>query len=366
LGSETRLTPEQRGYADAIRHSGEALVLIINDILDFSKIEAGKLAIQPAPFDLHRVLEEVVTLLAATAREKGVTVALDYADGLPRGFSGDAGRIRQAAMNLVGNAVKFTEEGSVTVSVRGTRAGATARVEIAVTDTGIGIAEDVLPHIFGEFAQGEDRVARRFHGTGLGLAITRRLVELMEGDISVASRAGEGSVFTLSLPLPLAEAPNRRRPPQTPAARSDRLSGLRVLLAEDNRTNRLVITKLLAGAVGRIDTAETGREAVAAWRRDRPDLILMDLSMPEMDGLDATRAIRAAEAEEGRPRVPIIALTANAMQGDRETCLETGMDDHVPKPVRKETLLQALAAHAPERRDALPADDAASLLGRTG
>ena len=370
LLSETRLTPEQRGYADAIRHSGEALVLIINDILDFSKIEAGKLAIQPAPFDLHRVLGEVVTLLAATAREKGVSVALDYDDDLPRGFSGDAGRIRQVAMNLVGNAVKFTEEGSVSVSVRGAVSAGTARVEIAVSDTGIGIAPEVLPHIFGEFAQGDDRVARRFHGTGLGLAITRRLVELMDGAVSVESTPGDGSVFTISLPLPLAEAPSRRAVPETPAARSDRLSGLRVLLAEDNRTNRLVITKLLAGAVGRIDTAETGREALQAWRADPPDLVLMDLSMPEMDGLDATRAIRAAEAEESRPRVPIIALTANAMEGDRETCLEAGMDDHVPKPVRKETLLHALAAHAPEPRDALPASGPASgeapQFGRTG
>jgi len=208
---ETDLAPDQRGYADTIRHSGEALLVIINDILDFSKVEAGKIALQPAPFDLRATLEEVVALLGATAREKGIAVGLDYPDTLPRGFEGDAGRIRQIAMNLVGNAVKFTEAGQVAVRVDAVVEGERSVVSIAVEDSGIGIPADVLPRIFEDFAQGDERTARRFHGTGLGLAITRSLVGLMKGDIDVDSVEGEGTTFTLRLPLDLAEAPRRPR-----------------------------------------------------------------------------------------------------------------------------------------------------------
>ena len=343
---ETALSADQRSYGETIRHSGEALLVIINDILDFSKIEAGKITLHPAPFDLCATLEEVVTLIGATAREKGIAARLDYPDGLPRGFEGDAGRVRQIVMNLVGNAVKFTESGHVAVSVNATVEAGRAQVEIAVSDTGIGIPADVLPRIFDDFAQGDERTARRFHGTGLGLAITRWLVRLMEGDIGVDSVEGQGTTFTLRLPLPLATAPRRRRA-LGPDERAGALEGLRVLLAEDNRTNRLVISKLLGTTGCQLAIAEDGEQAVAAWRETRPDIVLMDLSMPLLDGYAATRAIREAEAREGAPRVAILALTANAMEGDRERCLAAGMDDHVPKPVRKETLLAALSAHSP-------------------
>ena len=344
---ETELGPEQRGYAETIHNSGEALLVIINDILDFSKIEAGKIVLQPAPFDLCATLEEVVSLIGATAREKGLAVALDYARDLPRGFEGDAGRIRQVLMNLIGNAVKFTEAGEVRVTVAGRTRAEQGAIRIDVADTGIGIAPEALPRIFEDFAQGDDRAARRFQGTGLGLAITRRLVELMSGEISVQSTPGQGTTVTLALSLPLAPLSKEERAEPYLGAAQGALDGLRVLLAEDNATNRLVITRLLGDTGCTILAAETGEQAVATWRGERPDLVLMDVSMPVKDGYTATREIRAEEEARGLARVAIIALTANAMDSDRTQCLAAGMDDHVAKPVRKENLIAALAAHAP-------------------
>lgn len=461
---DTGLSEEQRLFAETIRSSGEALLVIINDILDYSKIEAGRLVLHPETFDLERLIHEVVMLLQPKARGQGIDLLVDFDVFLPTRFVGDPGRLRQILTNLIGNAVKFTEKGHVLVRVVGFEAEAGGvQLHVTVEDTGIGIAEDQLDRIFGEFAQAEDASNRRFEGTGLGLAITRRLVEHMAGAIWVESRLGEGSCFGFRLVLPVAEdagvpalPANLRRvlvvddsfinrtilerqlapcgiavtlarsgaeglaaldaggfdlviadhemPEmdgiafaqaaraagwevplvlassgivaaeeralfggvlQKPVHRAElyrRLAGfglgvpeaveapavgrrMRVLVAEDNRTNQLVFAKMVRDCPVELHFAENGVEAVRMWRELRPDLIFMDISMPEMDGREATRAIRA---EEGGGRVPILALTAHAMEGDGESVLAAGMDRHLTKPLRKPVILGALAEFCPE------------------
>lgn len=491
---ESPLTDEQRLYVDTIRGSGEALLVIINDILDYSKIEADKLKISAESFDLERAVHEVLLLLQPTAREKGLEMLAEYDMFLPQRVVGDPGRVRQILTNLVGNAVKFTNEGHVLVRVLGLRhAHGALDVRITVEDTGVGVPADKIEHIFGEFSQAEDDRNRPFEGTGLGLAITKRLVEMMEGEIWVESEPGQGSCFGLRIPLAVAapseegcatlpegletvlvvedhalnsailarqletlglvvatcktaeEALDRMAEPpdlviaeqelpdmsgleltrqlalmqpglpvilltpepaglavagreagaravlQKPAQRSALLAALEtaleppqsgagsevprpvpafrhrpvtgasprphpaerpvarpaprpldVLLAEDNRTNQLVFRKMVQklGQPLRLRFADNGIEAVRAYREQRPDLIFMDISMPHMDGREATREIRAIEA--GGPRVPIIAVTAHAMTGDREGVIEAGLDDYLTKPLRKAELAALL------------------------
>ncbi|MBE9637535.1 PAS-domain containing protein [Salipiger mangrovisoli] len=335
------LGEEQRVYAETIRSSGEALLLIINDILDYSKIEAGRLVIAADPFDLERAIDEVARLLRPAAQEKGVALRVDYAAELPRRFIGDAGRLRQILTNLAGNAVKFTAEGTVGISVAGQVVGAVAELEIRVEDTGIGIAADKLEHIFGEFNQVEDARNRAFEGTGLGLAITRRLVEMMGGALWVESELGRGALFGLRLPLPLSGGAALLGGEVT-AAEAPALPPLDVLLAEDNRTNQLVFRKM-AEALGRdlaLRFACDGAEAVGEFEARRPDLVFMDISMPGMDGKEATHRIRALEG--AGPRVPIIAVTAHAMSGDREALLAAGLDDYLTKPLRKAELARLI------------------------
>ncbi len=345
------LGEEQRLYAETIRSSGEALLLIINDILDYSKIEAGRLVIAAEPFDLGRAIDEVARLLQPAAQEKGVALQVDYAPELPRDFIGDAGRIRQILTNLAGNAVKFTAEGHVRIHVTAEVEGPSARLEIAVEDTGIGIAPEKLEHIFGEFNQVDDARNRAFEGTGLGLAISRRLVEMMRGEIWVCSELGEGAVFGLRLRLPLGGEGVARETTAKDAAPA--LPPLDVLLAEDNRTNQLVFRKM-AEALGRdlaLRFACDGAEAVGAFEARRPDLVFMDISMPGMDGKEATQRIREIEGEG--PRVPIIAVTAHAMSGDREALLAAGLDDYLTKPLRKAELARLIELWgAPERAPA--------------
>ncbi|MCT4370327.1 PAS-domain containing protein [Yangia mangrovi] len=363
---EGPLGAEQRLYAETIRSSGEALLLIINDILDYSKIEAERMVIAAEPFDLGRAIDEVARLLMPAAQEKGVALRVVYPSELPRCFIGDAGRIRQILTNLAGNAVKFTAEGHVAISVSGRIEGVIAQLEIRVEDTGIGISPDKLEHIFGEFNQVEDARNRSFEGTGLGLAITRRLVDMMGGALRVSSELGKGAVFGLHLPLPLAEGAAE---PDVPEAKeAPALPGLDVLLAEDNRTNQLVFRKM-AEALGRdlaLRFACDGAEAVGAFAARRPDLVFMDISMPGMDGKEATQRIRALEGEG--PRVPIIAVTAHAMSGDREALLAAGLDDYLTKPLRKAELARlierwggegAASGAAQHSESELPADQAA-------
>ncbi len=478
---DTGLTEEQRLFADTIRSSGEALLVIINDILDYSKIEAERLTLHPEPFDLERVVHEVAMLLQPKARAKGVDLLIDFDMFLPTRYVGDPGRLRQVLTNLMGNAVKFTEIGHVLIRIVGLEAAeGMQQLHITVEDTGIGIAPDNLDHIFGEFNQVESASNRKFEGTGLGLAITQRLVEHMGGAVWVDSELGRGSCFGFRLSLPVAEsgedhpavvslkralvvddqfinrtilerqlatcgmasalcrsaaealallqkdrdfdviltdhempdmdgmafaqalrlagitapilllsghpATAREHPGaehitgflQKPLLRSDlyrRLQALsdpaprqvvpdvlplaqgqrrlRVLAAEDNRTNQLVFRKMVKDMVMDLEFANNGREAVEMFRQFKPDLIFMDISMPEMDGREAARAIRALE--EGRSHVPIVALTAHAMDGDAEGILAAGIDRYLTKPLRKNAITEALQNFTPA--DVLPVID---------
>jgi|GEM_PF-1138804 len=480
LLQETRLDEDQKMYAETIAKSGSALLTIINDILNFSKIEAGKVELTPVAFNLQTAIEDVVTLLSPGAADKGIEIAMRYDPALPEVFEGDAGRIRQVITNIAGNAVKFTNEGYVYIDVTGRpQPGGGHVLQLRISDTGIGIAEERLGRIFRAFEQVDTAATRNFEGTGLGLAISARLLELMGGTIEVTSEPGQGSEFLLELPLKeggtvearppsasvsfaglrgllvddlelnrmilserlnswgvkseaaasahealeiladsqltgqqfdfilldyqmpkmdgrqLAERiramPEFRKVPviilssvEHALNRSDcdaigacefilkpvRAAQLRqvitraldravepteprdveevqpreiakpvsVLLAEDNRTNQLVVTKMLKDAPLDIRIAKNGVEAVQMFREHRPDIVLMDMMMPEMDGLEATAEMRRLEAETGSESCPIVALTANALQSHQEKCLRAGMDDFLSKPINKKAL----------------------------
>lgn len=485
LLQETELNEDQQMYTETISKSGSALLTIINDILNFSKIEAGKLELNHEPFNLQTAMEDVVTLLSPTAAEKGVEVTLRYDPALPEVFDGDAGRIRQVVTNIAGNAVKFTGEGYVYIDVTGSHQDSGRyQLTIAVTDTGIGIAPDRLGHVFRAFEQADNAATRNYEGTGLGLAISARLMELMGGSIRVESEPGQGSVFTIELPLqaggelatpprgnvlnfagmhgllvddlklnrvvlserlgswgvnctlagsaqegleilsdaqlsgqsfdfivldyqmpgmdgremarrirtmtgyedvplivlssvenaltrrdceeiggcecalkPVRAAQLRQvisRVLSIPAPAASKEVGhaaasapegqvLKVLLAEDNRTNQLVVTKMLKDAPLEIAIAQNGLEAVQLFRQDRPDIVLMDMMMPEMDGIEATAEMRRIEVESGSTsKCPIVALTANALQSHEEKCLLAGMDDFLSKPINKKALTRTI------------------------
>ena len=485
---ETGLTEEQTLYAETIRSSGEALLVIINDVLDYSKIEAEKLVLYPEAFDLERCIHEVTILLQPSARDKGVEMLIDYDIFLPTRFVGDPGRIRQVLTNLMGNAVKFTAKGHVLVRVVGFEGDAgQQQLHVTVEDTGIGIPEKFLDHIFGEFNQVDDQSNRKFEGTGLGLAITQQLIKLMGGDIWVDSEQGVGSSFGFKLTLPVAEDgtdfaalpvmvrralvvddqiinrsvlerqlktyglevvaarsgaealaalaadpaidvvladsdlpdmagaalasrirlrggtvpvmicaanPAQYRSSmdevdvlavtaiiQKPILRSDlarRLQNLsqpvpgapqpepeagsrtmRVLAAEDNRTNQLVFRKMVKDLDIELVFANNGIEAVELYQSFQPDLVFMDISMPEMDGRDATRAIRRLETDGKLPRTPVVALTAHAMEGDSEGILASGLDFYLTKPLRKSAICERIAAACPaQARRPMPEDEA--------
>ncbi|MEO5619990.1 MAG: response regulator [Cypionkella sp.] len=469
---DTTLSEEQRLFAETIRSSGEALLVIINDILDFSKIEAERLTLHPEPFDLERTIHEITMLLQPRAREKGLDLMIDFDMFLPTRYIGDPGRVRQILTNLIGNAVKFTEKGHVLIRVVGLESSEGSRqLHITVEDTGLGIAPENLAHVFGEFNQVETEQNRKFEGTGLGLAITKRLVERMQGEVWVDSELGRGSCFGFRVALPVAEesAPlratiavkkllvvddqfinrtilERQLVPcgievtlcrsgaealdalakssfdailtdhempemdglaltqniraqglttpilllssspanarekqgaaelaavlQKPILRADLyrhlqaltlpevsaaspvaaepsgpLRQMRVLAAEDNRTNQLVFQKMVRDADIELVFASNGREAVSLFQSFRPDLIFMDISMPEMDGREASRAIRAIQGKTGH--VPIVALTAHAMGGDSDGILAAGIDRYLTKPLRKAEITATLGEFCP-------------------
>jgi signal transduction histidine kinase/DNA-binding response OmpR family regulator len=473
---DTTLTEEQRLFAETIRSSGEALLVIINDILDYSKIEAERLTLHPEPFDLERTIHEVAMLLQPKARGKGIDIIIDFDMFMPTRYVGDPGRLRQVLTNLVGNAVKFTEAGHVLIRVVGLeKAPGHQQLHVTVEDTGIGIPADQLDLIFGEFNQAESASNRKFEGTGLGLAITQRLIDRMGGAVWVDSEPGRGSCFGFRLSLPVAEDDTTLRLPvtlrralvvddqfinrtilerqlktcgiaaalcrsgaeamavlagdagfdvvltdhdmpemnglmlaqairaggwtmplvllssnpaaaregpgaahlaailQKPLLRSElyrRLQSLsapaptaaavatpapppagprrmRVLAAEDNRTNQLVFRKMVKDFEIELTFANNGREAVDLWHDLQPDLIFMDISMPEMDGREASRAIRTAEAATGG-HVPIVALTAHAMDGDDQGILAAGIDRYMTKPLRKSAIAEVMAEFRPE------------------
>lgn len=339
---ETKLDAEQRDHAETIRRSANALLSILNDLLDFSKIEAERLELESVDVDLDVLVREVTDLLAVRAAEKGLAIGLDIRPGAPLRLRGDPTRLRQVVMNLVGNAIKFTEQGSVRVELSGeTRQGGLERVCVAVSDTGIGIPADRISGIFDEFAQGHSSTTRRFGGTGLGLAISRGIAEQMGGRIRVESAPGAGSTFRFEVDLPKAVGGRvSNDPTSTGLAPQSRLAA-RVLVAEDNAVNQKLVRKLLERIGCEVDLVATGTAAVEAADKHDYDVILMDCEMPGMDGIEATREIR--RRERAGKRVPVVALTANAMRGDRERCLEAGMDDYVSKPFGRAELEAALA-----------------------
>ncbi len=327
---DTDLTAEQQDFARIIHSSAEALLTILDDVLDFSRIEAGRLRLERTPFDLHRLVREVHDLFAAKAEARSVSFTASLTPAVPTWVGGDPSRIRQVLTNLCHNALKFTTEGEVRIDVsEAHEPEGRTRVRFAVRDTGIGIPTGRLAQLFEPFVQADASTTRRFGGTGLGLSISRRLVELMEGTLEAESVEGVGSTFAFTLPLDLARAPADQ--PATPRLREASAGMLRVLLAEDNPVNQKVAVKMLERLGCTVDVAADGAEAVALSRERSYDLIMMDWQMPHLDGVEATRKIRE---RDGVVRVPIVAMTANAMRGDREACLAAGMDDYLAKPVQ--------------------------------
>ncbi|UFS87019.1 ATP-binding protein [Bradyrhizobium daqingense] len=344
---ETKLDPEQREAVTTIRESGDNLQRILNDILDLSKLEAGRFQFEAIDFAPQALVEAVATVGRASAKNKGFTVRVALDPNLPPTLRGDVARIRQVLLNLVSNAVKFTDEGEVTISATcQARRDLLATVEWTVTDTGIGIAPEKLGELFSDFAQADASISRRFGGTGLGLAISRRIIEQMGGTIGVTSTPGEGSAFRFTLVLPWSQAQasdqdaGRDAAEELRARIADLDRPLRVLVAEDDAVNRMVVSKMLGAFEVELRVVTDGVQAVAAASDGDHDIVLMDVRMPDMDGLAATRAIRAQG--DRFETLPIVALTANAFPEDVRICREAGMSDFLAKPLRKPALIAAL------------------------
>jgi signal transduction histidine kinase/CheY-like chemotaxis protein len=343
---DTPLDPEQREHVQVIRQSGETLLTIINDILDFSKVEAGKLTVEKRPFDLTAVAEQVVSLLSPQAVQKGLFVDLHIEAAVPAQFVGDGGRVRQVLLNLLGNAIKFTRDGKVQVELDlqpASSPGGTSSIRCSVSDTGIGIPHDKQSLLFKEFSQADASTTRQFGGTGLGLAISRRLIELMGGRLDFSSEPGVGSRFWFTLPLikhkesEVDTVEVETMPPSVQSSAPARAVA-RVLVAEDNAVNQRLVKRMLEKMGHTVDIAPDGYQAVTLAMANHYDVVLMDCSMPEMDGYQATAEIRRLHQEGALRRIPVIALTANALPEDRERCLAAGMDDYLSKPIAREDL----------------------------
>lgn len=345
---ESEMSGQQLQWASAIQQAGEGLLAIINDILDLSKIEAGKVRIINEPLNIRQLVEEIRLLLQPTVAKKSLELKLQIAEDVPDALLGDAVRIRQVITNIVGNAIKFTEKGHVGIRVSWKEEGEKVRLTLVFEDTGIGIASEKLNHIFEKFGQVETSNTRRFSGTGLGLTISGHLVRMMCGTIHVSSEVGVGSVFRVTLLLERAKQPLKMDQSQAkPAAKN--FSGVKVLVVEDIQVNLMLITHVLKQLGCEIAVAMDGVEAVKKYSTDTFSVVFMDCQMPNMDGFEATEKIREMEKNTGR-RVPIIALTADAMIGDRQKCLAAGMDDYLNKPFRPQqitSLLEQWTQHAP-------------------
>jgi signal transduction histidine kinase len=334
----TDLTEEQKRYVETIQTSGETLLTIINDILDLSKLDAGSVHLDARPVQVRAMVKEVVDLLGAQAHKKGLYLDVEIDAGVPEWIKGDTTRLKQVLTNLLGNALKFTHAGGVRIAMRALPQGPT--LECQVQDTGIGIPPDKVDRLFEKFSQIDSSITRRYGGTGLGLVICKRLVEGMGGQIRAESKQREGSTFTFVIPLLAGEAPGQAAPK---AAGARHVANLKILLVEDNAVNQMLALGMLQKLGLNADLATDGAEAVERVRESNYDLILMDMQMPRMDGLSATRAIRAIP-ELRQPR--IVALTANAMESDRDACLAAGMDDFLSKPFKATELQEKLVAPA--------------------
>jgi signal transduction histidine kinase/CheY-like chemotaxis protein/HPt (histidine-containing phosphotransfer) domain-containing protein len=357
LLAATELGSEQRRYLTNISISAENLLEIINDILDFSKIEAGKMELDPHPFLIRELLENALLPLRLKAESSGVSLKVSVAPDCPTALMGDGTKLRQILVNLVGNAVKFTRQGSVTVDcVVKTHRDSQLTLLFTIHDTGIGMTEEVCQHIFQPFTQADSSTSRSFGGTGLGLAITHNLITLMNGEISVSSIPGSGSTFTVTVPFVAASAEEMQACPVSTTPATTATTPLAILLAEDVPINQELAKIMLENAGHRVTIAANGQEAVDLFKNGTFDLILMDMQMPEMDGLQATRAIRALEQPDGQG-IPIIAMTANVQQSDRDNCKAAGMNDFLAKPIRQNALFQALSAIAPSSASQVMCDN---------
>jgi PAS domain S-box-containing protein len=401
---ETDLSAEQQELAETVKTSAESLLTVLNDILDFSKIEAGKLELDTFPLSLRKTIDGVLKTFTFHAQEKGITLRQAVTSDIPDALIGDSGRVRQILINLIGNALKFTEQGAITVEVnhwKGETGGSEPRtpqlssqgsgfkpqtsclLHFAVHDTGIGIPLEKQRTIFDAFAQADGSTTRKYGGTGLGLTICRKLTELMGGRVWVESEIGRGSTFHFTLCLGVqTEQPKQQLYARSESPASERsgetcVRGKRVLLVEDNAVNQKLAVRLLQKMEVQIVIANHGKEALTLLEQQGPfDVILMDCQMPEMDGFATTVAIRKREAQERIVRgseqnslhIPIIAMTANAMKGDRERCLEAGMDDYLSKPIKPKALQAALerwTAHptSVSSHEALAKKDRQAALG---
>jgi signal transduction histidine kinase/ActR/RegA family two-component response regulator len=337
----TPLNEEQRAYARTIRSSGKTLLSLINDILDLSRVEAGGIELASTVFDPRRLVEEVATSVATRAQEKGLRFEVVCSPELPIALEGDEGRLRQVLFNVIGNAVKFTSKGGVMVAASHRALSEDGvHLVVSVTDTGIGIAPATIPVLFERFRQADSSIARQYGGSGLGLAISKGLVELMKGHIEVRSEPGRGSTFTVTVELGLAESPAPTAHDTVLEGPADLAAGMHLLVAEDNSVNQMVIGAMLSQMGHTFDMATDGDEAVSKAAAGGYDMVLMDIQMPRVDGLEAARRIRQLPGSAGR--VPIVALTANAMIEDRKGFAEAGMDGYVFKPIDRTMLAQEL------------------------
>jgi signal transduction histidine kinase len=367
LLADTQLNDEQREFANIIRVSGSHLLTIINDILDFSKIEAGSLTLEAIPYSVENLLEETLDMVATPAREKSLELAYELWPDVPSTVLGDPGRVRQILLNFLSNSVKFTERGEILASVSARQnSGQQRELVFAVRDTGIGLSPEQCSRLFQPFAQADHSTSRKYGGTGLGLVICKDLVEAMGGSLRVESHPGQGSRFWFSLPLErVDDAPGSSAAAETSAAAAEGAEGRvtagrpipspalqrHVLLVEDNPVNQLVASSMLAALGASCEIAGNGLEGLEKLEQGTYDLVLMDVEMPQMDGHAATREIRLRERQRESRRVPVIAMTANAMAEDRERCIASGMDDYLAKPYEMDALAAIIRRWLPEAAD---------------
>ena len=345
----TKLDDKQKQFVGVLQTSADGLMVLINDLLDVDKIESEVIELESVPFNLTSLLEQVISVMSVRAQEKGIGLNVRYEAGLCKTFLGDCGRIRQILLNLVGNAVKFTDQGSVSVCLANVgKENGKQHLTVSVRDTGIGIPDDKISEIFGKFIQADSSITRRYGGTGLGLAISKSLAEQMDGSITVTSEVGVGSTFVLHFSLPVTISENSNRPQQENIINLDQQTNakkLPILLVEDYEPNVLVATIMLDGFGYRYEVAHNGQEAIDKYSPDKYSLILLDVQMPLMDGYEVARHIRGFEQPQGSSHVSIIAMTAHALKGDREKCVAAGMDDYIPKPFNPHQLQAMLIKH---------------------